>query len=289
MHCLNQSISVDQSSKYSGRVLSLIGITLLIHTLLALALSTRVANAAPAQAQNRVDVSASYTFISVGDWQMISGSYTRSIDRWVSGLGAQVLRREFSDQTLFDFSLSLPAYWSTDRFGIEVLGTWSPTAYFSPSYSIQLSPSIRFWDMASHLTYRFAEYPIAYAHVLTPGFSWSPKTLPIVIGVFVYLSVPEFGANLITPQLRFEYKINYFWSGELWTTYGYETLNDRFVDPTRQAPQLGLYFQGKHLFNDWSGLVLGLSWTQFFADERIAQERFNQDRFEISLRSFIRF
>ena len=181
----------------------------------------------------------------------------------------------------------VPLYLQLEQFGLECWGEWSPEPSFVPKYSLLLSPSWRFSKIKSalHFTYRFAQYTNAKAHVYTPGISWNNPKVGWKTGLFLYITQPEFGEIFYTPQVRLERYFTYFWRSELWVTYGYETLNDRFVDPARQAPQLSFYWQIKHLFNDYSGLNLALSWVKFLApNEQIAQERFNQDRIEFSLR-----
>ena len=260
---------------------------LLLMTLLAFFPFMKAEAAPPA---HRVDVATAYTWVSVGDWQQITGGYTHSWSSFTTGLSSRVLRREFTQDNPVDLSVQLPMYFNGEIVSLEMIGEWSPSPTFVPKYMLHLSPTIRFLSFATHFTYRFAQYQNGYAQILTPGFSWQPRSLPWRLGLFVYLTSPEFGPILISPQLRVEYLLSYFWRVELWTTTGYETLNDRFVDPARQAPQLSLYGQVKHLFNDYSGLTLGLVWTHFFPETEImAEERFNQPRLELSLRSFLRF
>ncbi|MAD60324.1 MAG: hypothetical protein CMH49_02260 [Myxococcales bacterium] len=251
--------------------------------------------------KHRLDFASAYTQIDVGDWQTLNAAYSYTVHNpftsldhssVTSGLATRVLRREFPGVAPTDLSLQVPLYLQLEQFGLECWGEWSPQPSLVPEYSLLLSPSWRFTELKSavHFTYRFAQYTNAKAHVYTPGLSWNDPSVGWRAGIFMYITQPEFGEVFYTPQLRLERYFTYFWRSELWITYGYETLNDRFVDPARQAPQLSFYWQIKHLFNDYSGLNLGLSWVKFLApNEQIAQERFNRDRLEFSLRSFFRF
>lgn len=242
--------------------------------------------------RHRIDLATAYTVVDVGDWQTINGSYTYQWAHLTTGLATRVLRREFPTEAPIDFSLLLPLYTAYKALSLEMWGEWSPSPTLVPQYSLQLSPSLRISSLFSalHFTYRYAEYTQASAQVLTPGFSWRHPRLGWAAGAYLYITIPEFGETLYTPQVRLERMFSYFWRFELWCTYGYETLNDRFVDPTRQAPQLSLYAQLKHLFDDYTGLNLGLAWVNFLPpNPQIAQERFNRDRLEVSLRTFFRF
>ena len=78
--------------------------------------------------------------------------------------------------------------------------------------------------------------------MITPGFSWRNPKLGWATGAFFYIG-SWIWSILYTPQLRIERYFGYFWRVELWCTYGYETLNDRFIDPARQAIHLNLYAQ----------------------------------------------
>lgn len=242
--------------------------------------------------KQRVDLGSSYTIVDVGDWQTFNASYTLQTQGLTTGVAARVFRREFPGEAPTDLSLQVPLYTNLGPFSLEVWGEWSPQPTFVPQYSLQVSPSYRIAPLLSalHLTYRFAQYAVASAQMITPGYSWHNPQLGWATGVFFYITVPEFGGALYTPQLRLEYYLSYFWRIELWFTYGYETLNDRFVDPARQAPHFNLYGQLKHLFSDYSGIYMGLSWANFLPpNAEIAQERFNRDRLEISVRTFFRF
>ncbi len=260
-------------------------------------LSQSLAHASPPQ--HRVDLSSAYTSIDVGDWQMLNASYsytlhkpTQALDSFTTGLGARILRREFPTIAPSDVSLLLPLYLQVKNFGLECWGEWASEPSFVPKYSVLLSPSWRISSLKSalHFTYRYAQYAIAQAQVYTPGVSWNDPQLGWKAGLFLYITQPEFGETFYTPQARIERYFTYYWRSELWVTYGYETLNDRFVDPARQAPQLSFYLQLKHLLSDYSGVNLGLSWVKFLPpNQLIAQERFNRDRLELSIRSFFRF
>ena len=136
--------------------------------------------------------------------------------------------------------------------------------------------------------YRFAQYENPYAHVIAPRLNWSIGNH--ILGTYLFVTVPEFGPVLITPQLRLSVYFNYFWRLSIWSLYGYETVNDRFVDPSRQSPQVSTFVQVRHLFNDWTGLNVGVSYAHFLSDTvDAAQERFNQDRLELSMHVFYRF
>ena len=242
--------------------------------------------------KHRVDLASAYTLVDVGDWQTLNASYTYQTQKVTTGMATRVFRREFPGQAPTDFSLQLPVYTSYGPLSLEFWGEWSPQPTFVPKYSLQLSPSLRLPSILSaiHFTYRYAQYTIASAQMITPGLSWRNPKLGWATGAFFYITVPEFGGILYTPQLRIERYFSYFWRVELWCTYGYETLNDRFIDPARQAIHLNLYAQLKHLLSDYSGVTLGLSWANFLPqNDDIAQERFNRDRIEISLRTFFKF
>ena len=249
-------------------------------------------SACAAPPRHRIDLGSAYTVVDVGDWQILNASYTYQASSFTTGVAARLFRREFPGLAPTDFSVQVPLYTALGPLSLEAMGEWSPQPTFVPEYSIRLSPSLRIPSILSalHLTYRYAQYTIASAQMITPGLSWRNPKLGWATGVFFYITIPEFGGSLYTPQLRLEYYLSYFWRIELWCTYGYETLNDRFVDPARQAPQLNLYAQLKHLFSDYSGMNLGLSWANFIPpNAQIAQERFNRDRLELSIRTFFRF
>ena len=260
--------------------------------LLSFLFSLGLSKAIAAPPRHRVDLANAYTWVDVGDWQMFTGSYTYQAPAMTSGLATRVLRRESLPNAPTDLSLLVPFFTTFNAFSFELLGEWSPQPTFVPQYALQLSPALRFSSISSalHLTYRYAKYTVASAQVVTPGFSWLAPKLGWGAGIFLYITIPEFGKSLYTPQLRVEHFFNYFWRTEYWLTYGYETLNDRFVDPARQAPQVSIYGQLKHLFNDYSGINLGLSWIKFLPkNDQMAEERFNRDRVELSIRTFFRF
>lgn len=242
--------------------------------------------------RHRIDLASAYTWVDVGDWQMLTGSYAYQAPTFTSGLIGRILRRESLPNAPADLSLQIPFFTSFKAFSIACLAEWAPQPIFVPKYALQLSPKLNITSLKSalHFTYRYAQYAVASAQVLTPGISWLAPQLGWGAGAFLYVTIPEFGQSLFTPQLRVEKYLNYFWRIEFWFTFGYETLNDRFVSADRQAPQVSIYGQLKHLFNDYSGLNLGLSWIKFLPEtEQMANERFNRDRLELSLRTFFRF
>jgi hypothetical protein len=284
---LDHQVISDQDY-FFNRMINLIYLCSLV--LLSVSLYIRDSGATPPK--HRIDLSSAYTSVDVGDWQMIAGSYTYQLPALTTGIATRVLRRDLPTYSPTDLSIQLPIYTAFGPLSLECWGEWSPDPVFVPQYAIQVSPALRFSSILSalHLTYRYAEYAIAHAQLVTPGFTWSNPTLGWGVGGFLYVTIPEFGEVLYTPQLRIERLFSYFWRTELWITYGYETLNDRFVDPTRQAPQISLYTQLKHLFSDYSGLNIGLAWVKFLPQtDQMAQERFNQDRLEVSIRTFYRF
>ena len=241
---------------------------------------------------NRIDLSVSYTSIQFGDWQQLTSNYLRSFkdSRYSVGLGGRLFRRELSASSPIDLNLSLPFVYRGEQWALEGQTEWSPSPIFLPEFALQLTPSVTLKRVPLHLTltYRFAQYTAPHSQLLIPGVSYRGRLGSI--GGYAYVIIPEFGPVLLTPQLRTALRISYFWRLVLWGHYGYETLNDRFVDPNRQAPQVSLFFQVRHLFNDWVGLNLGVSIVHFLPQNNsIAQERFNQDRLEFSAHTYWRF
>ena len=86
--------------------------------------------------------------------------------------------------------------------------------------------------------------------------------------------------------MRIYWYLSYFWRITTWIFYGYETLNDRLIDPSRQNQQMTLFVQLRHLFNDWSGLNVGITRAQFFEE---TPEIFNQSYTTVSLHTYWRF
>jgi hypothetical protein len=240
---------------------------------------------------NRLDLSGNYTWMSIGDWQKLNVSYTRQWDQnWNAGLATRYLRRTVNQSELSDLSFMLPIYYVRKALTLKSQIDFAPQAIISPLYSLELSTSYRFKKLpiTLHSTYKYAAYNIAYSNLLLSGVHYNGKRLNI--GAYAYLVFPEFGPNLLTPQLRVGWYFNYFWRLVWWTSYGYETLNERFVDPRRQSTQWTNFLQIKHLLTDWQGLNLGVAHTTFFPDNSLmAQEIFNQDRIEVSLHYFWRF
>lgn len=240
--------------------------------------------------KNRVDISTSYTSISVGDWQYATLSYTRQFRKWTTGIDTRLFRRELSTSAPVDWSVGVPLYTQWDRFLFfgHIGVSYQPK--FFPHYTIELQPAYQFESIPFRLelTYRYAQYQTPRAQMLLPGLHWLGGVIDA--GLYCYFVIPEFGPVLLTPQARFQWSITYFWRLVIWSHYGYETLNNQFVNPNRQAPQWGSFIQIKHLFTDWIGLNIGLSYVHFISDNiDILRERFNQDRLEVSLHSFWRF
>ena len=247
---------------------------------------------------HRLDLSLAYTRVEqTGDWQrgILGYGYLmeQNPNRVLSfGGSLQAHRREFSLEPFTDPFGSLWTHWNNQNWGLDAQIEGSIRPKFLPNWGIQLRPYHRFNFKTQSLEiaslYRFAQYQIASSQLFTPSLTWTHPSWSL--GFYLYLTFPEYGPNFLTPQFRFSKKISYFWRFGLWGLYGYDTLNDRFVDPNRQAPLWNLYGYVQHLWNDWQGTRIGLSYLHFLPQSfQQAQERFNQNRLEISLHHYWRF
>ena len=137
------------------------------------------------------------------------------------------------------------------------------------------------------MRYRYARYSIAETHLTQPGAEYIASRWRV--GAYAYLVFPTFGPNSLTPQLRTSYTITPHWSVGWWSTYGYETLNEQFFDPARQAPQWENLVRITHFISDYQGVDINLSYMRFFPNTpEIAQELFNRDRGEVTLHYFFK-
>ena len=241
--------------------------------------------------KNRLDTAGSYTWISVGDWQRMALNYSRQWHKnWNAGLGGYYFRRILNQQAQSDLSLVAPVYYTHKNLTLKTQVDLAPQASILPLYALELAPSYRLDSIPFTLftRYRYVNYDIAYAHVSQSAITYHANRFDLA--AHMYLILPQFGSNLLTPQIRLNYRFNYFWRLAWWSTYGYETLNERFVDPNRQAIQWSNFIQVRHLLTDWQGINLGVSYVHFLAEnEQMASEIFNQNRLEASLHYFVRF
>ena len=231
----------------------------------------------------------------IGDGQRAVLSYTRAISkRWVSGVGALYQRRVFGELTLSDVMFSVPVYYlGAGALGAQLKLDVTPSAEISPRYAFEVMPS---WHISGRpdsgftlsTRYRYSHYSVADTHLLQPGLAYQGGGWGA--GLYAYLVIPTFGPNSITPQLRAQYALTPLWGLSWWSTYGYETLNERFFNPARQAPQWENLLRVSHLLSDTQGIDLNLSYMRFFpATPEIALELFNRDRVELTLHYFIKF
>ena len=204
-------------------------------------------------------------------------------------------RRVFDQLTLSDVSLSVPlTYQSAAALGVNAQVEITPYAEISPHYAMEITPSYlsrrsaqrgAAWRLA--LRYRYAHYTLADTHLLQPslaylGGRWS-------VALHAYVVFPTFGPNSLTPQLRLSRAIARGWMIGWWATYGYETLNERFFNPARQAPRWENLIRITRFLSDDEGINMSLSDVRFFPETpEIAQELFNRDRFEFTLHYFIK-
>lgn len=282
-------------SHFSRRLI--LGSRALINSLLMLGAALIVTmsasrNAVASPPLNRVDLAATYTSVSIGDWQQATLGYQRQwSSRWSAGLITQYQRRGYNEVRLSDLSVGLPVrYQATTRFALSARADVTPIAQISPRYAGELTPSYRFKDAPLTLSvrYRYARYSIADTHLAQPGIAYDAS--PLLIQLYAFLVFPTFGPNMLTPQLRLTYALSYRWRLGWWSTYGYEVLNERFFDPARQAPKWENTLRVSYLFNDHQGINLGVGYNRFItADPRLAAEVFNQDRVELSSHYFIKF
>ena len=242
--------------------------------------------------QNRMDFSGNYTWISPGDWQRAVISYSRQWSKhWNAGIVTRYLRRDFNGEVLSDFGLSVPVYYQTHRqLSLNAQIDLTPIPQISPRYAAELTPNYRLSKLPLTLStrYRYAQYSSAHTHLIQPGIEYQRARLSL--GFHAYVIFPEFGPNSLTPQTRLKYRLTPFWHLSWWSTYGYETLNERFVDPSRQSVQWGNFVRSTHIFTDTQGVNLGINYIRFLSDDpQITQEIFNQNRLEVSLHYFVRF
>ena len=259
---------------------------------LCLSLWGRMDTACAAPPSNRMDLSTSYTLISVGDWQSAVVSYNRQWSkRWNVGVISRYLRRDFNGEVLSDFGLSIPVYYQNDgQFSLNAQVDMTPLPQISPRYAAEVTPNYRLSKLPFTLStrYRYAQYSRAFTHLVRPGVLYHHARFSL--GLYAYVIFPEFGPNSLTPQARLRLRITPSWYLSWWSTYGYETLNERFVDPARQSVQWGNFVRLSHFFSDTQGVNLGANYIHFLSDDPIiAQEIFNQNRFESSLHYFVRF
>ena len=243
---------------------------------------------------HRLDLSLSYTRVDqAGDWQrLIAGYGYMSSQKNAWGGSFQAHRREFSLEPFTDLMGTMWGHWQSQNWSIHTQIEGSLNPKFMPKWAVNVHPQRHFKIKTHTLTlasyYRFAQYSSAWSQLVVPSLTW---IYPYgSIGTHLYFTFPEYGPNFFTPQLRFTFRLSYFWRLGLWGLYGYDTLNDRFVDPRRQSPLTNLYVYIQHLWNDWQGTRVGLSYLNFLPQNRQqAQERFNQNRLEFSLHHYWRF
>ena len=262
----------------------------LMITSLALTLCVCAGHSAPPR--DRVDVASGYTWVPIGDWQHAVLSYNRQWSkRWSAGVTTQYLRRGYNELRLSDLSFGLPiTYRAHPRFTLATQLDVTPIAQISPRYAGEVTPRYQLegGSLAISMRYRYAQYSIADTHLVQPGLEY--RSARLLAELYTYIVFPTFGPNTLTPQLRLTYTLSYKWRIGWWTTYGFETLNERFFNPSRQAPKWDHTLRVSHLFTDYQGVNLGVSYTRFITDDpALAQEVFNQDRVGLSTHYFVKF
>ena len=185
----------------------------------------------------------------------------------------------------------MPIYYQTVRqLSVNAQVDVTPMPQISPGYAAEITPKYRLSQLpfALSMRYRYAQYSRAYTHLAQPGLIYHRSSLSL--GLYAYVIFPEFGPNSITPQVRLRYVLTPFWHISWWSTYGYETLNERFVDPARQSVQWGNFVRISHILSDTQGINIGVNYIHFLSNNpQISQEIFNQHRLQASLHYFVRF